>query len=64
MNPKTILALSVPLSFGLIFIGIIIAEGDRQLSEGALAAVAAILGAVVNGIFNDSNKDDKDSSDD
>ena len=50
MNARNILALSVPIAF-LGFI--IMAIHSERLSEAGIAAVSALLGAIVNGVFND-----------
>ncbi len=49
MNSATILAIAVPISF----IGfIVMSYNNQRLSEAGLAAVSALLGAIVNGTYN------------
>ena len=49
MKARTILALSVPISF----VGfVVMALHSERLSEAGLAAVSALLGAIVNGTYN------------
>ena len=59
MNARNILALSVPIAF-LGFI--IMAIHSERLSEAGIAAVSALLGAIVNGTYNDyKNESEKNS---
>ncbi len=51
MNPKNILAWTVPITFVAVIVGLALGN-DRQLTESAVAAMAAILGAIVNGIMS------------
>ena len=58
MKPKTILAWTVPITFAAVIVGMAVGE-DRQLTESAVAAMAAILGAIVNGIMSNRNGSSK-----
>ena len=51
MNPKQILAWTVPITFVAVCVGLSLSE-ERRLTESAVAAMAAILGAIVNGIMS------------
>ena len=51
MNPKNILAWTVPITFVAVIGGMAVGK-DRQLTESAVAAMAAILGAIVNGVMS------------
>ena len=51
MNPKNILAWTVPITFVAVIVGMAVGK-DRQLTESAVAAMAAILGAIVNGVMS------------
>ena len=59
MNPRIILALSVPVAF----VGFtVMAINSERLSEAGLAAVSALLGAIVQGTFSSiKNESDKNS---
>ena len=62
LNPKLVLAWTVPLAF----VGIVVGKSVRP--EGGLDAVVAgglvaILGAIVAGIFNTPNSISKDDDD-
>ena len=63
MNPKSILAWTVPITFVAVIVGLTISD-ERQLTESAVAAMAAILGAIVNGIMSNqrSETSSKESS--
>ena len=63
MKPKTILAWTVPITFVAVIAGLRLSD-ERQLTESAVAAMAAILGAIVNGIMSNqrSGSSDKDES--
>ena len=63
MNPKTVLAWTVPITFVAVIVGLTISD-ERQLTESAVAAMAAILGAIVNGIMSNqrSESSSKESS--
>ena len=63
MDPKQILAWTVPLTFLTVIVGLLIGD-DRQLTESAVAAMAAILGAIVNGVMSNqkSSSSSKESS--
>ncbi len=58
MKPKTILAWTVPITFVAVIAGLALGE-NRQLTESAVAAMAAILGAIVNGIMSNRNGSSK-----
>ena len=62
MKPKTILAWTVPITFVAVIAGLSLSD-ERQLTESAVAAMAAILGAIVNGIMSNqrSGSSDKES---
>ena len=59
MKPKTILAWTVPITFVAVIVGLTISD-DRQLTESAVAAMAAILGAIVNGIMSNQRSESSD----
>ena len=59
MNPKNILAWTVPVTFVAVVIGLSMGE-DRRLTESAVAAMAAILGAIVNGVMSNQNSESSD----
>ena len=59
MNPKNILAWTVPITFVAVIVGLTISD-DRQLTESAVAAMAAILGAIVNGIMSNQRSESSD----
>ena len=53
MKARTILALSVPVAF----VGfVVIAINSERLSEAGLAAVSAILVAIVDGTYNNTQR--------
>ena len=61
MNARTILALSVPVAF----VGfVVMAINSERLSEAGLAAVAALLGAIVTGLFFLKKKEQEDDEED
>ena len=62
MKPKTILAWTVPITFVAVIVGLALGE-NRQLTESAVAAMAAILGAIVNGIMSSRNGSPKEEED-
>jgi len=63
MKPKTVLAWTVPITFVAVIVGLTVSD-ERRLTESAVAAMAAILGAIVNGIMSNqrSESSDKDES--
>ncbi len=62
MNPKQILAWTVPTTFVAVCVGLSLSE-ETRLTESAVAAMAAILGAIVNGIMSQrSESSNKESS--
>ncbi len=56
MNPKNILAWTVPITFVAVIVGLSVGE-DRRLTESAVAAMAAILGAIVNGVMSNQRSE-------
>ena len=63
MKPQQILAWTVPITFVAVIVGLTISD-ERRLTESAVAAMAAILGAIVNGVMSNqrSSSSDKESS--
>ena len=59
MNPKNILAWTVPITFVAVIVGLTISD-ERRLTESAVAAMAAILGAIVNGIMSNQRSESSD----
>jgi len=59
MNPKTVLAWTVPITFVAVIVGLTISD-ERRLTESAVAAMAAILGAIVNGIMSNQRSESSD----
>ncbi len=64
MKPTQILAWTVPITFVAVCVGLSLSE-ERRLTESAVAAMAAILGAIVQGVMSQrSESSNKDSSND
>ena len=65
MSPKQILAWTVPITFVAVCVGLSLSE-EKRLTESAVAAMAAILGAIVNGVMSSqrSESSNKESSND
>ncbi len=59
MKPKTVLAWTVPITFVAVIVGLTISD-ERRLTESAVAAMAAILGAIVNGIMSNQRSESSD----
>lgn len=65
MNPRTILALTVPVVLVLVIVGAMLADGTPE--EGALdiadeliGVIGVILGGIVSGILVSGNRDKED----
>lgn len=69
MNPRVILALTVPIVLVLVIIGAILADGSPNdgaldIADELIGVIGVILGGIVSGILvsgnGDKNKDDND----
>lgn len=66
MNPRVILALTVPITLVLVIFGAIISDGNVEgdvldIADELLGIIGVILGGIVSGILvsgNGKNKDD------
>ena len=69
MNPRVILALTVPIVLVLVLIGAILADGNvggeaLEIADELLGIIGVILGGIVSGILVSGNGKNKDDDDD
>jgi len=68
MNPRTILALTVPIVLVLVIVGAMTAEpandGALDIADELIGVVGVILGGIVSGILVSGNQNDGDNDDD